>query len=104
MCGISGIFHFDPRARVDESLLHGLNATIAHRGPDDDGFYVNGPVGLGNRRLSIVGRGDGRQPIRNEGGTVGSVYNGETYNYAALRAELERKGHRFRTCTATGAA
>src|SRR5438309_2317547 len=101
MCGISGIFHFDPRARVDESLLHRLNAAIAHRGPDDDGFYVNGPVGLGNRRLSIIGLGDGRQPIANEDGTVWTVYNGEIYNYPELRAELERKGHRFRTSTDT---
>src|SRR5438093_824992 len=101
MCGISGIFHFDPRARVDESLLHRLNAAIAHRGPDDDGFYVNGPVGLGNRRLSIIGLGDGRQPIANEDGTVWTVYNGEIYNYPDLRAELERKGHRFRTSTDT---
>src|SRR2546430_12736210 len=101
MCGISGIFHFDPRARVDESLLHGRNAAIAHRGPDDDGFYVTGPVGLGNRRLSIIGLGDGRQPIANEDGTVWTVYNGEIYNYPDLRAELERKGHRFRTSTDT---
>ncbi len=101
MCGISGIFHFDPRARVDESLLHRLNAAIAHRGLDDDGFYVNGPVGLGNRRLSIIGLGDGRQPIANEDGTVWTVYNGEIYNYPDLRAELERKGHRFRTSTDT---
>src|SRR5713101_9295209 len=101
MCGITGIFHFDARARVDESLLHRLNAAIAHRGPDDDGFYVNGPVGLGNRRLSIIGLGDGRQPIANEDGTVWTVYNGEIYNYPDLRAELERKGHRFRTSTDT---
>src|SRR3989449_3753870 len=101
MCGISGIFHFDPRARVDGSPLHRLTATIAHRGPDDDGFYVNGPVGLGNRRLSIIGLGDGRQPIANEDGSVWTVYNGEIYNYPELRAALEQKGHRFRTSTDT---
>src|SRR5437870_4446008 len=101
MCGITGIFHLDPRARIDELLLHRMNAAIAHRGPDDDGFYVNGPVGLGNRRLSIIGLADGRQPITNEDGTVWTVYNGEIYNYPDLRAELERNGHRFRTSTDT---
>src|SRR5438128_2158503 len=101
MCGITGIFHFDPRARIDELLLHRLNAAIAHRGPDDDGFYVNGPVGLANRRLSIIGLADGRQPIANEDGTVWTVYNGEIYNYPELRAALEAKGHRFRTSTDT---
>ena len=101
MCGISGIFHLDPRARIDELLLHRLNAAIAHRGPDDDGFYVNGPVGLANRRLSIIGLADGRQPIANEDGTVWTVYNGEIYNYPELRAALEQKGHRFRTSTDT---
>src|SRR5437867_5800311 len=101
MCGITGIFHLDPRARIDELLLHRLNAAIAHRGPDDDGFYVNGPVGLANRRLSIIGLADGRQPIANEDGTVWTVYNGEIYNYPELRAALEAKGHRFRTSTDT---
>src|SRR5205823_6172800 len=101
MCGITGIFHLDPRARIDELLLHRLNAAIAHRGPDDDGFYVNGPVGLANRRLSIIGLADGRQPIANEDGTVWTVYNGEIYNYPELRAALEQKGHRFRTSTDT---
>src|SRR5947199_67688 len=101
MCGISGIFHLDPRARIDELMLHRLNAAIAHRGPDDDGFYVNGPVGLANRRLSIIGLADGGQRIANEDGTVWTVYNGEIYNYPELRAALEQKGHRFRTSTDT---
>lgn len=101
MCGISGIFNFDPRAPVDVALLHAQNAAITHRGPDEDGFYAVGEVGLGNRRLSIIGLADGRQPIANEDQTVWTVFNGEIYNYPDLRRELEANGHRFRTSTDT---
>src|SRR5438045_9506976 len=78
-----------------------MNATITHRGPDEDGFYLNGPLGMANRRLSIIGLADGRQPIANEDGTVWTVFNGEIYNYPDLRPELEARGHRFRTSTDT---
>lgn len=71
--------------------------TIAHRGPDDEGLYLNGCVGLGNRRLSIIDLPGGRQPICNEDKTIWIVYNGEIYNYKHLRPELEKRGHRFRT-------
>jgi asparagine synthase (glutamine-hydrolysing) len=101
MCGIVGIFHFDPRAQVDVDLLRRMNASIIHRGPDEDGFFVRGPLGMANRRLSIVGLADGRQPIANEDETVWTVFNGETYNYPDLREELSGKGHRFRTHTDT---
>jgi asparagine synthase (glutamine-hydrolysing) len=101
VCGIAGIFDFDPQEPVDRRLLETMNATIAHRGPDEDGFYVAGEVGLANRRLSIIGLADGRQPIANEDGTVWTVFNGEIYNYPDLCAELEAKGHRFRTGTDT---
>jgi asparagine synthase (glutamine-hydrolysing) len=101
MCGIAGIFNFDPDRPVDEALLRAMNATISHRGPDEDGFYLNGPVGLANRRLSIIGLADGRQPITNEDETVWTVFNGEIYNYPDLRRELTERGHRFRTGTDT---
>ncbi|MFN8545950.1 MAG: asparagine synthase (glutamine-hydrolyzing) [Candidatus Binatia bacterium] len=101
MCGIAGIFNFDPDRPVDTALLERFAAAIAHRGPDEDGFFVRGEVGLANRRLSIIGLADGRQPIANEDGTVWTVFNGEIYNFPDLRAELEAKGHRFRTSTDT---
>src|SRR6185436_12994900 len=70
---------------------------IVHRGPDDEGIYVDGPVGLGMRRLSIIDIAGGHQPISNEDGTVWVVFNGEIYNYRELRPNLEARGHRFAT-------
>jgi len=101
MCGIVGIFNFDPARPVDGDLLRVMNATITHRGPDEDGFYLNGPLGMANRRLSIIGLADGRQPIANEDRTVWTVFNGEIYNYPDLRRELTHRGHTFRTSTDT---
>jgi asparagine synthase (glutamine-hydrolysing) len=75
--------------------------TIRHRGPDDEGMYVSGPVGLGHRRLSIIDLNTGQQPISNEDGTVWVVFNGEIYNYKELTAFLVSKGHQFRTATDT---
>ena len=74
-----------------------MSATLVHRGPDSSGVHLDGPVGLAARRLSIIDLETGDQPIANEDGTVVVVQNGEIYNYAALRAELEAQGHRFRT-------
>ncbi len=76
-------------------------ATMRHRGPDEDGFLVQGNIGLGMRRLKIIDLNTGTQPIYNETGDVGIVYNGEVYNFQPLRRELEAKGHRFRTQTDT---
>ncbi|HYR96730.1 MAG TPA: asparagine synthase (glutamine-hydrolyzing) [Candidatus Binatus sp.] len=101
MCGITGLFSFDPRQQADVPLLEAMNAAITHRGPDEDGFYVRGPLAMANRRLSIVGLADGRQPIANEDQTVWTVFNGEIYNYLDLRRELEGSGHSFRTSTDT---
>jgi asparagine synthase (glutamine-hydrolysing) len=70
---------------------------IRHRGPDDEGYRVEGRTGLGMRRLSIIDLATGRQPMSNEDGTVWVVFNGEIYNYRELRAVLTRNGHRFRT-------
>lgn len=75
--------------------------TIQHRGPDDEGYYVSGPVGFGFRRLSIIDLNTGHQPISNEDGTVWIVFNGEIYNYQELRQHLQTKGHVFKTLTDT---
>lgn len=75
--------------------------TIAHRGPDDDGYYVSGQIGLGFRRLSIIDLNTGHQPLSNEDDTVWIVFNGEIYNYLELREFLQTKGHRFKTHTDT---
>jgi asparagine synthase (glutamine-hydrolysing) len=97
MCGICGIFFSDRDWRVQTDILAGMNRRIAHRGPDDDGFFVEENVGLAMRRLSIIDVKSGHQPLANENQDVWIVYNGEIYNHAALRAELEAKGHHYRT-------
>lgn len=94
MCGIVGIVRSDTKP-VDEALLSRMSAAIRHRGPDDDGFYVNGGVGLGMRRLSIIDIQGGQQPIHNQDRTAWIVFNGEIYNYLELRAELAAAGHQF---------
>ncbi|MBI4963352.1 MAG: asparagine synthase (glutamine-hydrolyzing) [Desulfomonile tiedjei] len=97
MCGICGIFLLDPTAEVDRAVLERMNRTMVHRGPDDEGFYVAGSVGLAMRRLSIIDLEGGHQPITNEDESLWIVFNGEIYNYPELRSELLSKGHRFRT-------
>ncbi len=82
---------------VEESCLREMAATIAHRGPDGEGVWSGRGVGLAHRRLSIIDLADGQQPMGNEDGSVQVVFNGEIYNYPALKSELESKGHRFRT-------
>ena len=76
-------------------------AMIRHRGPDEFGIYLDGPVGLGNARLSIIDLSTGQQPIANEDGTLWIVFNGEIFNYVELRPELEARGHRFTTTSDT---
>ncbi|MBZ0293483.1 MAG: asparagine synthase (glutamine-hydrolyzing) [Anaerolineae bacterium] len=98
MCGICG--QYDSNG-VDVEILHKMAEAIRHRGPDDDGFYVNGPIGLGNRRLSIIDLSGGKQPISNEDDTIWIVFNGEIYNYPALREMLVDAGHQFKTHTDT---
>ena len=95
MCGICGIV--STRGPVDPDQLARMSAKLLHRGPDSDGVFVDGPVGLAARRLAIIDLETGDQPIANEDGTVHVVQNGELYNYPELRAELERAGHRFAT-------
>ncbi|NNF17396.1 MAG: amidotransferase 1, exosortase A system-associated [Gammaproteobacteria bacterium] len=97
MCGISGIFDYREKRRIDESLLRRMNDTVSHRGPDDFGTHVEPGVGLGHRRLSIIDLAGGKQPIYNTDGTVAITFNGEIYNYQELRAELRQLGCIFAT-------
>jgi asparagine synthase (glutamine-hydrolysing) len=97
MCGICGIIYADWARPVETVLIEAMCRTIVHRGPDDQGVYVQGNVGLGSRRLSIIDLEGGRQPIHNEDETVWIVFNGEIYNYPDLTRLLERRGHRFYT-------
>jgi asparagine synthase (glutamine-hydrolysing) len=99
MCGIAGYFLRSRNA--DFSEVQAMCDEIRHRGPDDEGYRIEGPVGLGMRRLSIIDLATGQQPIANEDGTVWVVSNGEIYNYRELRASLIRTGHRFRTLSDT---
>jgi asparagine synthase (glutamine-hydrolysing) len=97
MCGICGQLVSDSTQGADGELLRRLNATIRHRGPDSEGYYVEGSVGLAISRLAIIDVSGGQQPIRNEDGAIVVVFNGEIYNFRELRAELENLGHRFKT-------
>src|SRR5258705_11674584 len=101
MCGIAGMFHFDQHLPINRDHLTAMTTAIAHRGPDADGFYVSSGIGLGHRRLSIIDLSTGDQPLSNEDQTVWVIFNGEIYNFADIRGELERAGHRFRTHTDT---
>ena len=97
MCGICGIFNYRGRTPVRPEWVEAMTETLVHRGPDDRGGYVDGPVGLGMRRLAIIDVPGGHQPISNEDGTVWIVFNGEIYNYRELAEELIAGGHRFHT-------
>ena len=97
MCGIVGVVHLDGRQEVDPKLLVQMARTIIHRGPDDEGFFCQGSVGFGARRLSIVDIAGGHQPLSNEDEQVWIAFNGEIYNHPELRPQLIGRGHRFRT-------
>src|SRR5438105_4320950 len=97
MCGIVGIVNLNPRETVDEARLKRMRDVLRHRGPDGEGLWVDGPVGLGHRRLAIVDVAGGGQPMANEDESVWIVYNGEISNHAALRPGLEARGHRYQT-------
>jgi asparagine synthase (glutamine-hydrolysing) len=99
MCGICGWFRPEPVAPTDgdRHILTVMTRTLVHRGPDDEGFYLDDQAALGFRRLSIIDLTGGRQPMANEDGTVWVVFNGEIYNFRELRRELEVAGHVFRT-------
>jgi asparagine synthase (glutamine-hydrolysing) len=95
MCGIAGYVLRDGAADLD--TVRSMCDQIRHRGPDDEGFYVDGPCAIGMRRLSIIDLATGHQPISNEDGSVWVVFNGEIYNFQGLRRELIERGHRFAT-------
>jgi asparagine synthase (glutamine-hydrolysing) len=97
MCGICGQFNFETGAAVVPGNVKAMAGTIAHRGPDDDGYFFSGSVGLGFRRLSIIDLAGGHQPMSDADETVWVIFNGEIYNFQELRQELESRGHRFRT-------
>ncbi len=97
MCGICGIIHDDPDRPIDRDILAAMNATMVHRGPDDEGRYVGRGAGLAMRRLSIIDVAGGHQPMLSEEGSVVAVCNGELYNFREIRSELEGRGHAFRT-------
>ena len=96
MCGIYGIFNFDGRP-VNEKDLSLMGRLMLHRGPDGEGHFIKGAVGIGMRRLSIIDLSGGNQPISNEDGSIHIVLNGEIYNYIELRKELIQRGHQFKT-------
>ena len=103
MCGIAGIF--GPEGSMSPEQRRGVIAqmcrVIEHRGPDDEGFHIDGGLAIGMRRLSIIDLFTGRQPISNEDGSIWIVFNGEIYNFQELRDDLIRRGHTFHTGTDT---
>jgi asparagine synthase (glutamine-hydrolysing) len=101
MCGIVGILELEPRARPSREALRRMSTVLSHRGPDAEGFYDQGPVGLAHRRLAIIDVATGQQPMESADGQVCVVFNGEIYNYPELRHELEARGYVFRTTSDT---
>src|SRR4029453_3326030 len=97
MCGIAGQFNFARNEPVEPATIRRMTGTIVHRGPDDEGFFIAGSVGLGFWRFSIIALAGGHQPMSDAEETVWVIFNGEIYNYRELRAELQGKGHLFRT-------
>jgi asparagine synthase (glutamine-hydrolysing) len=103
MCGINGLFYFDPGRSAELPVVNAMRAVAKHRGPDDHGIYLKGNVGLGFNRLSIIDLSGGRQPMANEDETVWIVFNGEIYNFESLHRDLVSRGHVFRTRSDTEA-
>jgi len=97
MCGICGQYNFEDHAPVFRQNIERMASSISHRGPDDDGFYIAGPVGLGFRRLSIIDLEGGHQPMSDQEGSVWVIFNGEIYNFPELKRELAGFGHVFQT-------
>lgn len=97
MCGIAGIVNFDINQKVNPEQLKEMTNVIFHRGPDDEGHYINKNVGLGFRRLSIIDLKTGHQPLSNSDESIWITFNGEIYNYLELKKDLDKKGYRFKT-------
>ncbi len=101
MCGIVGIFDTQGKREIDRNLLHCMNESQYHRGPDESGLHIEPGLGFGHRRLSIIDLSSGQQPLFNEDGSVAVTYNGEIYNFIELIKELTSRGHIFQTCCDT---
>ncbi|MBM3992670.1 MAG: asparagine synthase (glutamine-hydrolyzing) [Planctomycetes bacterium] len=97
MCGIAGVVNLVEPRPIEPQLVRRMADAITHRGPDDDGYFFRPGLGMANRRLSIVGLHDGKQPLHNEDRSVSVVFNGELFDYPEVKAELQSKGHQFRT-------
>src|SRR5262245_22606051 len=97
MCGIYGQYNFRTDRPIVQQELREATRTLEHRGPDDEGYYVEGGLGLGFRRLSIIDLAGGHQPMSDAHETVWVIFNGEIYNFIELRRELESRGHVFQT-------
>src|SRR3954447_5165762 len=101
MCGIYGFASAGSELAEPGRILQRMDRAIVHRGPDDNGTYVDGRCAMGMRRLSIIDLGGGKQPIHDEERRIWVVFNGEIYNYRSLREQLESRGHRFYTSSDT---
>jgi asparagine synthase (glutamine-hydrolysing) len=101
MCGICGVYEYETDNRADKHALLSMLQVVRHRGPDDDGIYLDRALAMGMRRLSIIDLSSGAQPISNEDGTVVVVFNGEIYNYLELRDRLRSRGHTLATASDT---
>ena len=97
MCGICGQYNFVDGFPVKSGTIKRMTMTMVHRGPDDEGYHISGPLGLGFRRLSIIDLSGGHQPMSDQEESVWVVFNGEIYNFPELRRDLESFGHTFRT-------
>jgi len=97
MCGICGQYNFKNEAPVHQADIESMTRSIAHRGPDDEGYFIAGPLGFGFRRLSIIDLAGGHQPMSDQEESVWVVFNGEIYNFPELKQELQGYGHVFRT-------
>ncbi|WKZ15021.1 MAG: asparagine synthase (glutamine-hydrolyzing) [Candidatus Jettenia caeni] len=103
MCGIAGIFNYQNKHSIDLQVLQKMGGAIRHRGPDDEGFFIDPAVRLGlcHRRLSIIDLTTGKQPMSNAAETIWIVFNGEIYNFLELKRELQEQGYCFRTSSDT---
>ena len=95
MCGICGQYNFGSQAPVQRRDIEAMAKSIDHRGPDDDGYYISGPLGFGFRRLSIIDLSGGHQPMFDHEESVWVIFNGEIYNFIEIKGELQALGHIF---------
>jgi len=97
MCGICGQYHFNGGTTVRQSDIQNMTDAIAHRGPDAEGYFFDGQIGFGFRRLSIIDLESGHQPMVDDENAIVVIFNGEIYNFQSLRTALEKQGHHFHT-------